>query len=313
VSASAHITPEIEELLSEIAGDPDAKLLRIPAPQAVRAAFDERIDVAPHSTGLTVAERQLVQVHHAELAYVLRLACVDRLHNSEVGSQRMIRDVRPDARIPVTAGDQARRLAHDALAKGCARLSDVGDELTWLLELLAGMHDGQSVAVTQLASMSLRLQPTRQGRCYQALDLAFCGEAERALKLFTELAEMKGDRENQAIAWTSLAMIYSDIDRPHEEYHANVQACALDSRILMAQLNRLIGATELNLHDEAKDSAAQLDELIDEAHPALSELMLHAQRVFARSSRAASGVMTARDQLASQLGPVSTRILYARC
>src|SRR5262245_29595941 len=69
------LDPAIEELLRDIAQDPDACLLRVPRPKALSAlARGESIEVSG-MTGLTHAERELVRVHRDEIAYLLRTLC----------------------------------------------------------------------------------------------------------------------------------------------------------------------------------------------------------------------------------------------
>src|SRR5688572_56140 len=133
--------------------------------------------------------------------------------------------------------------------------------------------------VNQLAAMSLRLQPTRQARCYQGLDLAFSGEPQAALSLFTELGKYEGDRENQAIAWTNVAMVNADLGRIEGEFAAAARACELDPRILMAQVNRLITGIEIGREQAARQAAADLDALIGPSHPAVEALTLHSWRL----------------------------------
>jgi hypothetical protein len=81
MTSSEFITldPEFEEVLREVAADPDSSLLRVPRPKRIRSLFDRGSAVGALEPGLTRAEQHLLQVHRNELAWLLRQACLVKL------------------------------------------------------------------------------------------------------------------------------------------------------------------------------------------------------------------------------------------
>jgi len=72
--SSPLLDPEVEAILREVAKDPDSVLLRVDRPKELRVLVEGGDTVVRGKTGLSLAEKQLLEVHRDEAAYLLRLA-----------------------------------------------------------------------------------------------------------------------------------------------------------------------------------------------------------------------------------------------
>lgn len=144
------IDAELEALLGEVARNPRATLLRVARPTAFREAFEALREVEPHATGLIAAERELLREHRAQLARLLRQACVTKIYAHPAARGRFVRYQTTAGPIEVLEPRRWRERARDELrASEPARDELEGFEL---LERLAAA-DGEIAADTaQLAT-----------------------------------------------------------------------------------------------------------------------------------------------------------------
>jgi len=64
------LDPEVEAILQEVAKDPDSVLLRVDRPKELRVLLAGGDTVVRSKTGLSSAEKQLLEVHRDEAASV---------------------------------------------------------------------------------------------------------------------------------------------------------------------------------------------------------------------------------------------------
>ena len=101
-------SPEIEELLREVAAEPDSMLLRMPREKVRGTLLENRSPLGPMTAGLSSAERELVRVHRDEFAYQLRRAAWIKLAGDGAGPSVVSREWKGNQRISVPSQGEAR-------------------------------------------------------------------------------------------------------------------------------------------------------------------------------------------------------------
>lgn len=156
MSAQPQLSPELEEVLRDVAVDPQARLLRV-SPRAVALGLRTwREEASPAQAGLTGAERELLAVHRAELAWVLREAGLRAFHANtdrswraqrvdEAAAEREWEDRQAmTASLPIGRGDtdDAVRLVQSLSAP---RASELLPEELFEMSMRVELHPSASV------------------------------------------------------------------------------------------------------------------------------------------------------------------------
>lgn len=239
--------PEVEALLREIAADPNSSLLRVTRPQAVKGLFERTERVSPGMTGLSSAERHLVQVHRNEVAHLLREVCRWRMLN-DPGSKENF--------TPYSGANEARQTSLQELADRTRSLQEgakktESDSALQLIEKCIGGTD--VVHVSSLASASQRLEPHDAARIYIGLDLAFRGRPHSAIRVYKSLLAECVEPAMRSSAWANTALAYELLGMNEMMVGCTSQS-ALASDNPTAATEWLFGA--LLLEDKAASLAA---------------------------------------------------------
>jgi hypothetical protein len=177
---AAIFSPEVEELLREIAKEPDSVLLRVPREKVPAALLETRSPIGPMTAGLSSAERELVRVHREEFAFQLRQACWVKLATSDEGHSFLNRRIGRNTDIPtppiesIRHGIQLERSR--ALALGFTFPGDNSSD--WIL-----LEPDAWPRVTSVCAVAHRVIPAYQDWIYAALDSAFHGSLRSAVDL----------------------------------------------------------------------------------------------------------------------------------
>jgi hypothetical protein len=256
--------PEIEGLLREIAADPRSTLLRVDRPAVVRGLFDRGLPIRAHATGLTSAERHLLQVHRAELAFMLRQACVSKLYAHPEAKFRLIRNVAPGVRVEAPPPSHWRRnLGHELRI---ARADGIEFEGIELLQSCVAADGFARASVAQLAAASIRLEPTDQARIYSAVALMFDGDDRTAVDVFHRVIDATSSRRMQACAWTEIGDAANRQGRFGNAIICYRTAARLDADWAPAPLSLMsVGTVIANV--EAIGRAAMVVERLFEVNP----------------------------------------------
>jgi tetratricopeptide (TPR) repeat protein len=223
--------PAVEELLREIAADPDSCLLRVPRPAVVQSLAHRQEIVRPTATGLTSAERELLRVHRAEVAKLLREACVLRLASH------------PCARFELTlflTGRIRTHVAREGDWRASARFyrthsgGDVGVEL---LDACIEPEGLAAVSVSQLAAASMRLCPSDAARIYPSIELILQGNETAALHLLMEAVLQGLSARYAAHAWAQIGLAFSNLSEHRRSIEAYGTALKFDSELASALLS----------------------------------------------------------------------------
>lgn len=192
--SSLPISPELEEILRDIANDPNATAFTVRPEHLTARVRGENFRIGIAMPGLTTAERELVRAHRAETAWLLREAY--RLSILADPDLRSIRRVR------------GRALSRDGLI---ARAAEVHDRVPStqidpnLADLIAagGILSG-SGRIAALESAS-QLDPSPSSRIYLAQALADAGAPARSRALLADLLTSSSDAGVRAYTHQALA------------------------------------------------------------------------------------------------------------
>ena len=196
----------VEDLLREIASDPESRLLRVARPRDFEILFDRAPAVTVATAGITKAERHLLCAHRGELAWVLREACRTRL----------LRDPALDPWVGRYDTVDRRSESYDVAA--WKRLAERGFRHDSSDPLVSeGIHllehcvrpEFHRLDIAQLAVASFRLEPTDQARIYVGLDLALRSQLAMSKRTLQEVLRGEPSVRNNASAWHNLALTLS--------------------------------------------------------------------------------------------------------
>lgn len=191
--------PELEGLLREIALDPRSSLFKIDRPTAIRGLFNREQAASRMMTGLTAAERHLLQVKRSEAALLLREACT-ALILAQPGAELTLR--------VEASRDGGQDSWDDRLRQSRALIWDdpQGPELMW--SLTCGQHSNLSVA--DLALASLRLEATDHARLYVALDLIKRHQVDSGVRVLKNILGGSPSPLYASYCFEHLGMAHSD-------------------------------------------------------------------------------------------------------
>jgi hypothetical protein len=296
--------PEVEALLREIAADPNSSLLRVTRPQAVKGLFERTERVSPGMTGLSSAERHLVQVHRNEVAHLLREVCRWRMLNDPASK----RDLAPYPGAGDTEGADVQELGHAVrrLEEDEEGESDATSYSALQLIKQCVVGPSKGVHVSSLASASHRLEPHDANRIYIGLDLTFRGKPHAALRVYRALLSECTDPSMRSSAWGNAAVPYELLNSPTTMMEC-FRRSALSAENLLSAMEWLHGAIRCEDKGEALRAGEMMTDLCDRGPSILDwyEGTLLERRVAWSPTK--SQAMFARS-LRSSLTPPSRRI-----
>ncbi|MCY3001352.1 MAG: hypothetical protein NTV21_06070 [Planctomycetota bacterium] len=174
----AVLNPEVEGLLREIAADPTSSLLRLPPSDLRRARRHGHLPDRAGTTGLNLAERELLRRWREEVAYLLLVACYRELSVNPQHQHRLHR-FHHEGTLNSTS---IRRRAHSASLQLEARNREFEGPLQLLTRCVARDPSLRPTAF-QLAEAAARLQPSDLSSCYAAVYLILEGNPIAGVRL----------------------------------------------------------------------------------------------------------------------------------
>jgi hypothetical protein len=291
---------EIEEILKEIAADPNAKLLRIPPIESLLAlACQPKVGV--HAASLTSAERYLLATYREELAFLLRERCVIEFYAEPDAHTKWHRSLTVDRDYEVPEVGDWRRRARATVAK--ARGEEVLGEGADALERCVELTPGAGSEIAQIAASSLRLVPADQAKVYLALCSMNEGRHEDGRRACIRVLEQRPSAAMAASCWENVGYSLGHEARYHEAAHAyrsaTEQVGIRPSLVVFWFANALAAGDERGL----REAASALDGLSPSSITCWDIVEMQAARFVA----ARGGV----DADLSNTGPAARRILDA--
>jgi hypothetical protein len=263
--------PAIEDLLREIAADPDSCLLRVPRPSIVKSLAHRQGVVRPSATGLSSAERELLRVHRAELAKLLREACVLRLAQHPQLRLELSLHLTATRRTPVMSSADWRSKTKYTLQAARSDGSDLGG--MELLDACVAPGGVESTSVAQLAIASMRLEPTDAARIYPAVELTLDGAERMALRILHETLLGLCSNSCAAHAWTHVAHAQAKTGEIAQANASYVNAVRQDPTLIVTFLAMLGMACEYGSLQEILAAEAQLDSRLTPTSSAATEFV----------------------------------------
>lgn len=257
VPESITLDPDFEEILREVAADPDSSLLRVPRPKLIRGLFDRGEPVGAHEPGLTQAERHLVLVHRNELAWLLRQACLIKLVEGPRNKLFVSRHL--------SAHREVRLMSFVALEERLAAERETagsvpgGDSALDLLTAWVKNSTGDVPSVSRLAAASFRLQHTDEARVMAVSELANGSEQRSALLVLGDVLAGHPSESVRESAWSHVGFAYSKLLDFPKAQRAYQQLCQLNEQIPMGWMGRLLMSLQMGDAGGARTSADGLD------------------------------------------------------
>ena len=281
-SENLSLDPEFEAILREMASKPGSVLLRAARPGVLRSLYAREEVIRPSATELDAVERELLAVHRSETAWLLRQVCLHKLLANELSPRILNRyatsreyrvaDAAEIARRRDELGDESGLRAARATEAGAAPRVAPNERLQEASRLIGEFvraPRASSPSVLALATLSLRLEPTNQGRLLAAIDLVQRGSPQTAIRLALDVLDSHPTNEHAARAWECIAASHVKLGSKADAYRANCHGTRqVDAPFLML-MNRVLFAAQFGLEKDVIESARRLDEFLRPDHPAL--------------------------------------------
>jgi tetratricopeptide (TPR) repeat protein len=199
-------TPEVEELLREIAKEPNSVLLRMPREKVKASLMEKRSPVGPMTAGLSNAERELVRVHREEFALQLRRASWVKLAGDGVGPVVVNRQWQGHGRIPLPSDKEARAgIARVVRRPGLSEESE-NSVSEWFDSARANWP-----SAAEIAALAHRIAPKSQDLIYAGADLLIHKAPQTALECFGDALQCEPDRDVWNAIVANIANCYEQL------------------------------------------------------------------------------------------------------
>ena len=296
------MSPELRELLGELAQDDSAKLLRVPAESIWPESQEQRPHVGASAPFLKAAERKLLEVHREEAArllyeYMTWIQREDPRFNA-YSHHADCRETRPRAEV-------------DADAKGLLQAAEGESvELEGEALLRACVASDASVSPSALLGAAMRLAPSTSIRIAQGLfRLLELDDPAGSEALLRQTLEETGSTNLASYSWENLGLLAARRGDYGEAATCYARAVRRDGSRALPKLSWLHFGLLAGRVDDCVRAAELVDRSIKQDDASLVWF----------SSRSAHGNESMLGQLAgrcvrnveSQLGPVSRMVANA--
>lgn len=261
-SEHALLDPDFEALLREVAANPRSSLLRVERPRMLPELFDEHVHVGAQRAGLTSAERHLLQVHRGEVAWLLREACMIKLIEGPLSRRYVSPYSGPGKKVELLSDRQLARHVQETEAAASDSI-DCLDGLELLKRCVAD-RVGEEPNVAELATASLRLEPSDQARLMVGLDLANRGAPRSALTVLRHFWLSDPREARVAIALEYAGRAFADIDTS-KAYNAYKRSSEEPSGRVWSLMARLVFGFQLGIRADVLESSRMLAERVSES------------------------------------------------
>ncbi len=300
------LDPRTEELLREVALNPDSCLLRAPR-RELRDAL-ERADYLGLSTqvGLSSAERELLRTARAEVAYWLNVMCFKRLTDDESTRRHCTRLIEGDREyIPPSLDATRAGLAGAIESARDFRVLDAPIEV--VLERLIVGDSVQRADVRDLAAASLRLHPTYQARHYAVQATQFLSDKRLSLQLARQLVQLSRGSLERAYAEAQLGQALfraGDAQSSCERYQFAAE--------LAPELRELkVRGLSVAVETVNRVRAEQLLRAVDDVPGGVLTVRVLCDAFRARQSRLSQDALRLAQRLLERAGTLGTEVLHA--
>ncbi len=241
------LDPEIEELLRDIAQDPDSTLLSVERPAEFRSLSLKRGEVSSRSLDWTSPERKLLDSYREQVAFLLRYQCYVGYKNEERFAA--LRPFRTETAFRGIAQDSGQIRKEAAKEGACLEAEFSGDSAAALIQNCVGLVRDPAVSRMRLAAASLRLVPTDVGRQYMGLEYAVAGQMRSARAAFDSLIQDSCAPTRMGSTLCHLGTVLAKMGRLEDARRAYSAAGAagatgppkIDSHIFLLQLSARMG------------------------------------------------------------------------
>lgn len=252
------LDPALEELLLEVAADPDSSLLRVPRPKALPALFDNDPRVSDRMAGLNLAERELLRVHRAELAELLLEVCRYKLIEGPRSRLYFTRFQADGGLMTPLRPEEAADLA----SARCSELDGVNEiRAAALINRCVADGAGAHVGVSELAAAAERLRPSRSAKGLAAQDLTQSGRPWTALRALQQMVQPAGGP--LAVFWGNVGLVYSRLGQMPRAHQAYVSSCAACPSYTAAWIFRFMFAVQLADEGDARHAGKMAEGLLN--------------------------------------------------
>ncbi len=283
------LQPEVEELLREIAAQPGSRMLRVPRVTPGARAFRGQSPVLrASSTGLSLAERHLIEVHREEVAHALRSVAWYQLAGGAQGRMRVTRRIRAGAVLAVPSALEASNGASVVLADSANDLGGAEIELLKACTLPDARRWPEAEALCWAAH---RIVPSWNGRMIGAIAFLLASRVRAALETSISALPYATSREQVATTFAHIGgalELQGDLKRALSAHarSLSVDAGFIPARIACLSLFVQIGdvpaavATARELEDSFAGDPTLLDEHVarfasgDAAHRRVEPMQL---------------------------------------
>jgi len=205
------LDPEVEAILQEVAKDPDSVLLRVDRPKELRVLLAGGDTVVRSKTGLSSAEKQLLEVHRDEAAYLLRLAYYELAGKLVKDRERgLFFYPRHYHAEHVSDAEVINRLSRES-SSPC-----VDNEAQEVIRLGLDVLSESSPHMMSLAALSLRLAPSPAAHSYVAREFILSGHWYSAESVCRRLVCQPMPDDHKASCLASLGTVLAQTRRMEE-------------------------------------------------------------------------------------------------
>ena len=252
------IDPEAEAILLEVAKDPNSVLLKAERPKKLSRVVAQGGDLlVTHKTGLTSAEKKLLDVYREEAAYLLRLAYFESWIEAGVdhtGGKALAMSTAIDSDLESSRFTERLWAAYtDANPVPPA----LRDSFARGMELV-GQTPPNWMA---LAQSSLHLAPSRSGESYVAMEMFVSGNLSSADKAYARLLQNPLGNDQAADFLTTHGVIQLDIGDREEGLRSYRWATIRDPYSASAAFSNLWGTAHYGSDEEFRQAVEHMNEM----------------------------------------------------
>jgi hypothetical protein len=291
------VDPELEGLLRELGSRPRSVFLRRSRKEAMRVLRSRTTEPISSMAVSDALERELLTVHRAELAEILKQACRTKLLEGE-REKLFIMHYR-------TATERVDALPLKTISARHGRAQDAGVAEPWIggVPVLGGLLSPQGLhgaSVLDLSALGQRIQPRDTWRVISAMSLLATGGEHAASDISRTVLNGWPETEDALRALEILAMSEATAGNPSTARELQEAACALKENYPLGKINVFLYAVLAGNEAAAICAARDLEGALQEGDPLVDELS-HASG--ARWKLNSGAPTPAAARLASKLQP----------
>lgn len=308
-SRDDRMDPALEELLRELAREPQSTLLRVPVGSgAVTASKASVPEVSARASSLLAAERELLSVFRFELRDLLLEACRRELYG--LSGLQVSRWRSFDARLHVETEEAwrtgARRTLDDLPEEVEAR------ESIHLISSCVVRPKAPAPSVAQYAAAAQRVMIDDRARVYMALELIADESPRGAMSHLHAVLAEEPSAELRSYCWQNLGVCYHRLGDVRAALESHERALVDGEGRPGPLLSAFSLALAVEDSERATRHAEELDARMGEDHPGLDEELGLLQDMTAAEDAAVKAIRIGTFQgIEDRLGSMSRRIGHA--